>query len=137
MLHNIGMLTEMVLSDVRTKLLEGTIIGQFHKNMPIEIVIDKTFHSSQRQTRHGSDARGYISDDEIIETVRKASEQIIDSIIFGKIRLGKRFIVHDTNTDLNIVCSPNGTGEPLIISVITMMRTDNFNNQFGTYIIEI
>ena len=105
--------------------------------MSIDIVLDKTFHSFQRQTRHGSDERNYISDEEIIETVRRASERIIDNLLFGKIRLGRRFIVHDTNTDLNIVCSPSGENEPLIISIITVMRTPNFNNQFGTFVIDI
>lgn len=133
----IRMLTEQVLTNIKRKLNEGKPIGHFHKNMSIDIVLDKTFHSAQRQTRHGQDERNYISDEEIIETVRRASEKIIDDLLFGKIRIGRRFIVHDTNTDLNIVCSPNGYDEPLIISIITVMRTDNFNNQYGTYVIDI
>lgn len=133
----IDRLTETIYSNLKKKLYEGKPIGHFHKNMSIDIVLDKTFHSFQRQTRHGNDNRNFISDEEIIETVRRASEQIIDNLLFGKIRIGKRFIVHDTNTDLNIVCSPNGYDEPLIISIITVMRTDNFNNQYGTYIINI
>lgn len=129
--------TNTVYSRIRRKLHEGKPIGQFHKNMSIDIVLDKTFHSFQRQTRHGMDERRFISDNEIIETVRRASGQIIDDILFGKIRMGRRFIVHDTNTNLNIVCSPSGDEEPLIISIITVMRTENFNNQFGTYTINI
>ena len=132
-----NIITESVLSRIKNTLNEGQQIGEFHKNMSIDIVLDKTFHSFQRQTRHGSDERNYISDEEIIETVRHASERIIDNLLFGKIRLGRRFIVHDTNTDLNIVCSPNGENEPLIISIITVMRTPNFNNQFGTFVIDI
>ena len=78
--------------------------GGFSKKIEFDINISKSFHASERQSRHGTDEYNFISDDEILETVRKASEKILEDIVNNHIDIDDRFIVRDGNTDLNIVC---------------------------------
>ena len=74
---------------------------KFEKKFELEFTINKSFHATERQSRHGDDEEHFISDDEILETVKKASKTIIEDIINDNINIDDRFIVRDANTDFD------------------------------------
>ena len=114
---------------------------KFEKKFELEFTINKSLHASERQSRHGEDAEHFISDDEILETVKKASEKIIEDIIHQNIDMAfkSRFIVRDDNTDLNIVCQlHHGTKKDGVrVDIVTLIRTDKFWNTKQNWVIVI
>jgi hypothetical protein len=112
---------------------------KFEKKFELEFTINKSFHATERQSRHGSDEEHFISDDEILETVKKASKTIIEDIINDNINIDDRFIVRDANTDLNIVCQLHrGTSkDSLRVDIVTLIRTDKFWNTKQNWVVMI
>ncbi len=118
---------------------EAKPIGNFSKNIEFDINISKSFHAGERQTRHGDDERNIISDEEILETVRKASEKILEDIVNNHIDIDDRFIVRDANTDLNIVCQLHRGTSPdrLQIDIVTVIRTEKFWNTQKNWVVMV
>lgn len=114
---------------------------KFEKKFELEFTINKSFHATERQSRHGSDEEHFISDDEILKTVKKASEKIVDDIIHQNIDMGfkSRFIVRDENTDLNIVCQlHHGTKKDGVrVDIVTLIRTDKFWNTKKNWVVVV
>ena len=114
---------------------------KFEKKFELEFTINKSLHASERQSRHGTDEEHFISDDEILETVKKASEKIIEDIIHQNIDMAfkSRFIVRDEHTDLNIVCQlHHGTKKDGVrVDIVTLIRTDKFWNTKQNWVIVI
>ena len=110
---------------------------EFSKEIELEFTINKSMHATERQSRHGTDKNSFISDDEILEEVKRASESIIEDILQNNIRLGWRFIVKNEKTDLNVVCSlhKGDAKDHFRVDIITVMRSDEFRNQNNTWII--
>ena len=120
-------------------IAERKAIGGFKRNYTIDIQMVKSTHAEERQSRHGEDERNYISDDEIRETVRQASDTIITDVLRSKINIGDRFIVRDANTDINIVCQLNNgrDKDQLQVDIITVMRSADFHNPHGTWVVMV
>lgn len=118
---------------------EAAPIGHFNKQVEFDINISKSFHAGERQSRHGEDERNFISNDEILETVRKASERILEDIVNNHIDIEDRFVVRDANTDLNIVCQLHKGTAPdrLQIDIVTVIRTDNFWNTKKNWVVMV
>ena len=114
--------------------LNESRIGKISKTIKIDIRLEKTVHADERQSRHGTSVDKFISDDEIIETVRAGSERIIKDVLNDKISIGNKFVVRDANTDLNIVCKleQGKTNDELVVVIITVIRTGKFFNQADT-----
>ena len=122
-----------------TYINEAKPIGDFTKKVEFDIRISKSFHAGERQSRHGEDDRNFISDDEIVETVRQASEKILEDIVNDHINIDDRFIVRDANTDLNVVCQLHRGTSPdrLQIDIVTVIRTDNFWNTKNNWVVMV
>ena len=117
-------------------LKENKLVAKFDKNIKLTFAITKSQHSEDRQNRDEND---YISDDEILETMRKASETIVNDLVNDKIDIDDRFIVRDSYTNLNIVCvAHHGKSEDEIkIDVVTVIRTEKFWNTQNNWVIMI
>lgn len=122
-----------------TYINEAKPIGDFTKKVEFDIRISKSFHAGERQSRHGEDDINFISDDEIVETVRQASEKILEDIVNNHINIDDRFIVRDANTDLNVVCQLHKGTSPdrLQIDIVTVIRTDNFWNTKNNWVVMV
>ena len=116
-------------------------MAKFSKNIKLDFVIAKSYHAADRQHRHDDEGLEPISDDEILETVRKCSERIIEDIVANKIDLGQRFIVQDPNQKpmLNIVCQTlsGSSKDEIRVDIVTVIRTDEFWNTKKNWIIRI
>lgn len=112
---------------------------KFEKKFELEFTINKSFHATERQSRHGEDENHFISDDEILETVKKASKTIIEDIINDNINIDDRFIIRDAYTDLNIVCQlHHGTAkDKLRVDIVTLIKTEKFWNTKQNWVIVI
>ena len=127
------------MKSLYTYINEAKPIGDFTKNVEFDIQISKSFHAGERQSRHGKDDSSFISDDEIVETVRQASEKILEDIVNDHINIDDRFIVRDANTDLNVVCQLHKGASPdrLQIDIVTVIRTDNFWNTKNNWVVMV
>lgn len=109
---------------------------EFDTKIELEFTINKSIHATERQTRHGED--NIISDDEILEETKRAAESIIEDILQNNIKLGARFIVRNKKSNLNIVCSlhKGNAKDHFRVDIITVMRIEDFHNQYNTWVIE-
>jgi hypothetical protein len=59
----------------------------------------------------------------------------VEALVFDKVDINKhRILVTDSKTHLNVVCGVNSKGNDLEISVVTVMRKEDFrNDKAGTY----
>ena len=121
---------------------EDEQIADFNVSLTINVKIDKTYHADERQSRHGTRMGEIISDEDIVKDVKKASKDILKSIVNNEIDVyGKksRFIVRNKDTKLNIVCQAHKTDNPNIIEivVVTVIRVNKFWNTKDNYTIVI
>ncbi len=121
------------ISDI---LQENKLVAKFDKNIKLTFTITKSQHSEERQSRDEND---YISDDEILETLRKASEDIVNDLVNDKIDIEDRFVVRDSYTNLNIVCVAHHgkSDEEIKIDVVTVIRTEKLWNTHDNWVIMI
>lgn len=116
-------------------------MARFTKDIRLDFTIAKSYHAADRQGRHDDEGLDEISDDEILETVRKCSERIIEDMIANKIDIGDRFVVQDAYQSpmLNIVCQTHqgSAKDEIRIDIVTVIRTDKFWNTKKNWVIRI
>ena len=121
---------------------------------PVEIRIDvaKVVHASDRQIRHGIDD-AKITDDDIIDTVELSIEELTIALMQDKfdiyqneddyptrgIKAGEpnRFIIKNTETNLNIVCQLEPGDNEFTLTVITVMKKEDFKAYRGQFVLEV
>ena len=118
-------------------LFEAQNIGRYNRKFEFEFIIAKSQHAGERQARHGEDDRNYISDEEIMETIRQAIDRVMVDIVNNHIHIRDKFVVRDAN--LNIVCglNPGPTPNRLRIDISTVIRTDDFQNPQGSWVVMV
>lgn len=127
--------SESYVEFLNNKLNEDNV-GKFKKNVEIDIQLNTTKHAEERKVDRREDIP--ITNDELIETVRKASPEIIEDVVSGVIKPDDRFIVFDKQTTLNIVCTiVSNNNDTLKILIITVMRHSDFYNTYHTRKYEI
>lgn len=116
-------------------------MARFTKDIRLDFTIAKSYHAADRQTRHEEEGLPDITDEEILETVRKCSERIIEDLIANKIDIGERFVVQDPfqSPMLNIVCQTHqgAAKDEIRVDIVTVIRTDKFWNTKKNWIIRI
>jgi hypothetical protein len=116
-------------------------IGYIKQPVEIRINIEKPPHAADQQWRHGLDDK--ITDDEIIETVELAVEQItIDLMhdefdVYTKSDELNRFVIRNTESNLNVVCVLEPGEWEFTLTVITVMKKDDFRTGPGQYVVEV
>jgi hypothetical protein len=116
-------------------------IGYIKQPVEIRIEIEKHAHTIDRQWRHGLDEK--ITDDEIIECVELAVEQITIDLMHDEFDVydGKgelnRFIIRNTENNLNIVCVLEPGEWEFKLIVITVMKKPDFKTNPGQYMVEV
>jgi hypothetical protein len=120
---------------------------------PVEIRIDieKVEHADDRQFRHGLE--GKITDDDIIDTVELAIEELTIALMQDKfdiyqneddyptkgVKEGEpnRFVIKNKTNNLNLVCSLKPGDNEFTLTVITVMTKPDFRTYHGQYVIEV
>jgi hypothetical protein len=116
-------------------------IGYIKQPVEIRIEIEKHAHTMDRQWRHGLDDK--ITDDDIIEAVELAVEQITIDLMHDEFDVydGKgelnRFIIRNTENNLNIVCVLEPGEWEFKLIVITVMKKIGFKTNPGQYVVEV
>lgn len=127
-------------------------IGYIKEPVEIRIEIEKSVHADDRQFRHGL-SNNKISDDDIIETVELATEQLTIALMQDKFNINQdkddyptrgikkgepnRFIIHNKSSDLNLVCILKPGENEFTLIVITVMVKDDFRVYPGQFKIEV
>lgn len=128
------------MKDLIDIFLESYDFGTLLKKIDVTIEIRQTQHGHERQARHGSDKEHYISDEEIKSDLNAAMPKLLSRLLYTEnIQLEKKFVVEDSNTDLNIVCVFKGDfkNKKLKLVIITVIRTPDFHKSPEEYIIKI
>jgi hypothetical protein len=141
-------------TDINKKALnmQPKEIGYLKEPVEIRIEIEKSPHADDRQFRHGL-YNEKIDDDDIIETVQLAIEQLTIALMQDKfniyqdeddyptrgIKRGElnRFIIHNKSNDLNLVCILKPGENEFTLIVITVMVKDDFRIYPGQFKIEV
>lgn len=122
---------------------------------PVEIRIDveKIQHASDRQFRHMQSADSKISNDDIVETIELAIEELTIALMQDKfninqieddyptkgVRAGQpnRFIIFNKTNNLNVVCQLEAGSDEFTLTVITVMIKEDFRPYRGQYVIKV
>lgn len=118
------------------EILKQNVIGKLTKDIRLSIQIDKSFHAGQRQSRD----QNYISEQQIINSINKSSATIIKGLIFNKVDIGEYLCIVDTTKSpkLNIICiMSQKVNNQILLTVITVMKKDNFVAKSGTLTIKV
>ena len=116
-------------------------IGYIKQPVEIRIEIEKNPHTMDRQWRNGLDEK--ITDDEIIESVELAVEQITIDLMSDEFDVYdqkgelNRFIIRNTKNNLNIVCVLEPGEWEFKLIIITVMKKVDFKTNPGQYIVEV
>ena len=116
-------------------------IGYIKQPVEIRIEIEKHAHTMDRQWRHGLDEK--IADDDIIEAVELAVEQITIDLMHDEFDIYdqkgelNRFIIRNTENNLNIVCVLEPGEWEFKLIVITVMKKEDFKTNPGQYVVEV
>ena len=126
-------------------------IGFLKQPVEIRIDIEKIVHAGERQFRHGLDQK--ISNDDIIETIEKAIEQITIDLMHDEfdiyqqeddyptkgIKAGgpNRFVIKNKANNLNVVCQLTPGDFEFTLTVITVMIKPDFKAYPGQYVVEV
>ena len=116
---------------------QATKIADIRKNFTISFDVQKSQHAGQRQYRH---EQYMITQQQIIRSINKASDQILKDLVFDKLNLKQYFCIIDKsfNPPLNIVATLlNKASSSLQFIVVTIMRKKDFKVKPGTKIIQI
>jgi hypothetical protein len=124
---------------------------------PVEIRIDveAVSHALDRQYRHGvtSDLKAGIDKDEIIETIEKAVEEITIALMQDRFNINQeeddyptrgvksgepnRFVIKNKENDLNVVCQLESGDNEFTLTVITVMKKNDFKSYRGQFVVEV
>lgn len=124
---------------------------------PVEIRIDveAVSHALDRQYRHGvtSDLKAGIDKDEIIETIEMAVEEITIALMQDRFNINQeeddyptrgvkagepnRFVIKNKQNDLNIVCQLESGDNEFTLTVITVMKKEDFKSYRGQFVVEV
>jgi len=121
-----------------------TELGPVQKKVEIRIDLEKVEHTSIQQYRHGfTKATGKIEDDDIRGLVEEAIEEITIALMQDQFDImdesGKpnRFVIRDKDTKLNVVCELKPGENEFTLTVITVMRVEDFKTYQGQWIVEV
>lgn len=126
-------------------------------NQPVEIRVDveKVTHAATRQFRHmsGGNLSTAISNDDIIETIELAIEQITIDLMHNvfdivqeedgypcpDVKAGQpyRFVIKNLTSNLNIICQLEPGDNEFVLTVITVMTKPDFKSYPGQYVVEV
>ena len=99
-------------------------IGDIEDQIKIRVEIDTTVHAEERKTRHGDQKP--ITDEMIINTVEMALKDIADYQLKDVDKIGQKYWIYDSLSDLNIIGTIERKAGELIFLVITVMIEPNF-----------
>ncbi len=125
------------------------------KRVEIRIDVEKVSHASVRQFRHvsGGNLKDAISNDDIIETIELAIEQITIDLMHNvfdiyqeedgypckDVKAGEpyRFVIKNKTNNLNVICQLEPGDFEFVLTVITVMTKPDFKPYRGQYSIEV
>jgi hypothetical protein len=128
-------------------------IGYLKEPVEIRIDIEKIQHATDRQFRHGGMKDEVISDNDIIETIELAIEEITIALMQNKfdiyqneddyptkgVKAGEpnRFVIKNKTNNINVVCQLEPGDNEFKLTVITVMRKPDFKTYHGQYVVEV
>jgi hypothetical protein len=133
-------------------------LGDIKQPVEIRIDVEAIGHALSRQYRHGvTDTSGKIeagiTKDEILDTIELAVEEITIALMQDKfdiyqdeddyptrgVRAGEpnRFVIRKKSNNLNIVCQLEPGDNEFTLTVITVMKKEDFKAYRGQFVLEV
>lgn len=111
-------------------------IGVLKDDIQIKIDLDTSKHAEERKLRHGDE--NPITDEEIINSAKKALDEIGERQLKGIDKVGKPYWIYDKqNNHLNIIAYFLRNKTELILRIATVMREKDFRNKANTFKITV
>jgi hypothetical protein len=125
------------------------------KRIEIRIDVEKVSHTSIRQFRHvsGGNFNNVISNDDIIETIELAIEQITIDLMHDvfdiyqeedgypckDVKAGEpyRFVIKNKTNNLNVICQLEPGDFEFVLTVLTVMVKPDFKPYRDQYVVEV
>lgn|ERR1035437_1014120 len=128
-------------------------IGYLHPEIEIRVDIEKIQHAKERQFRHVGSGSESITNDDIVETIELALEEITIGLMQDQfdiyqneddyptkgVKAGQpnRFVIKNKTNNLNIVCQLEPGDNNFTLTVITVMVEPDFRSFKGQYIVTV
>jgi hypothetical protein len=133
-------------------------LGDIKQPVEIRIDVEAIGHALSRQYRHGvSDTGGKIeagiSKDEILDTIEAGVEELTIALMQDRfdiyqdeddyptrgVRAGEpnRFVIKNKKSNLNIVCQLEAGDNEFTLTVITVMKKEDFKAYRGQFVLEV
>lgn len=160
-IKNFNQIFEISNSYISPKLMDrrpNKFIGDIKKSVEIRIDVEAIGHVLSRQFRHGVSKIGdkleaSISQEEILDTIESAVEEVTIALMQDKfdiyqneddyptrgIKAGEpnRFVIRNKMTNLNIVCQLESGDNEFTLTVITVMKKEDFRVYNGQFMVEV
>jgi hypothetical protein len=125
------------------------------QRIEIRIDVEKVSHASIRQFRHvsGGNFKDVISNDDIIETIELAIEQITIDLMHDvfdiyqeedgypckDVKAGEpyRFVIKNKTNNLNVICQLEPGDFEFVLTVLTVMVKPDFKPYRDQYVVEV
>lgn len=130
-------------------------IGDIKQPVEIRIDVEAIGHALSRQFRHGvtDTLEAGISKDEILDTIESSVEELTIALMQDRfdiyqdeddyptrgIRAGEpnRFVIRNKKNNLNIVCQLEAGDNEFTLTVITVMKKEDFKAYRGQFVLEV
>ena len=133
-------------------------IGDIKQPVEIRIDVEAIGHALSRQFRHGvTDTSGKIeagiTKDEILDTIESSVEELTIALMQDRfdiyqdeddyptrgVRAGEpnRFVIRKKSNNLNIVCQLEPGDNEFTLTVITVMKKEDFKAYRGQFVLEV
>ena len=133
-------------------------IGDIKQPVEIRIDVEAIGHALSRQFRHGvTDTSGKIeagiTKDEILDTIEASVEELTIALMQDRfdiyqdeddyptrgVRAGEpnRFVIRKKSNNLNIVCQLEPGDNEFTLTVITVMKKEDFKEYRGQFVLEV
>jgi hypothetical protein len=133
-------------------------IGDIKQPVEIRIDVEAIGHALSRQFRHGvTDTSGKIeagiTKDEILDTIEASVEELTIALMQDRfdiyqdeddyptrgVRAGEpnRFVIRKKSNNLNIVCQLEPGDNEFTLTVITVMKKEDFKAYRGQFVLEV
>jgi len=128
-------------------------LAYIKQKVEIRIDIEKVQHAKERQFRHVGTGNQQISNDDIVETVELAIEEITIALMQDQfdiyqneddyptkgVKAGEpnRFVIKNKTNDLNVVCQLESGDNEFTLTVITVMSNPDFRTYNGQYVVTV
>jgi hypothetical protein len=107
------------------------------KNIEIRFDVEASPHAMDRKYRHGIEKEELIEEGDVIDLVERSIEELTIALMQNRLNVDERFVLKDKDSGLCAVCLIQPGDIDFNLTVITVMRNQNFRTGEDQFVLEI